>query len=155
MPHIFLDCDGVLNSAGSFYYHDEKKRKLKYNLCPILVSNFNFIVKQVPDLSIVISSAWRKFYSLSELKAIFRQRGYKWPIIDTTPEFRRGIRSDEILDWLSKNPGVEKWVAIDDHELELEPENFVLTDCRDGLVWTKAQEVCAKLGHPDKNVYLF
>jgi len=155
MNVIFLDMDGCLNSQGSFHHFETKKRKMKHNLCPILVSNFDFIVKKVPNLSIVISSAWRKFYTLPELKAIFKTRGYKWPIIDTTQVYRWGTRTEEILDWLKKHIDVEKFVAIDDHFLDLGDEHFVHTDCRDGLVWTKAQEVCAKLGYPDNNIYLF
>lgn len=151
---IFLDCDGVLNSAGFFNYIEKKERKLKYNLCPVLLSNFNFIVKQIPDLSIVISSAWRKFYTLPELKTIFRSRGYKWPIIDKTGIDRWGTRTDEILSWLEGHKEVEKYVAIDDHFLELGEEHFVRTDCKDGLVLSKTQEVCAKFGYPDKNVYI-
>lgn len=163
---VFLDIDGVLNSVGTYKFFQKQYKEgdeipdIKDELCLISMSNLNCILKQVPDCKIVISSTWRKTYPLEELIEMFKKYGYEWPIIGVTPSLRRKLsemadRGDEIRSWLKDNPGVEQHVAIDDNYVSLPEANFVQTDCRDGLVYSKAQEAMEKLGFPDKGVYLF
>ena len=121
MNIIFLDIDGVLRTESS-----DKQWSLKLKL-PIpekryrnfstkSVSNINFINSLV-RCKIVVTSNWKLYYSLTELKEIFRKQGILLEVIDRT-----GIstsRGEEILEWLSVNDGVKNWVVIDDQVKDL------------------------------------
>ena len=71
---------------------------------------------------LVISSDWRLYATLDEMKDLFHQFGVIKGPIDFTPEIQTltkhvHIRVEEIDIWLSKHPEVTKWVAIDDMDL--------------------------------------
>jgi hypothetical protein len=57
MKILFLDIDGVLNSKNFWIECDLKKIKNVY-FDPILVKKINFILDEIPDLKIVVSSLW-------------------------------------------------------------------------------------------------
>ena len=121
MNVIFLDIDGVLRTEKS-----DKEWSLKLGL-PIpekryrnfsakSVSNINFINSLV-RCKIVVTSNWKLYYSLTELKEIFKKQGILLEVIDKT-----GIstsRGEEILEWLSINDDVDNWVVIDDQVKDL------------------------------------
>jgi hypothetical protein len=167
MNILFVDIDGVLNSAGSYHYYKKTRKENKgqgEELCPIALSNVDFVLSKVPDCKIVISSTWRKYFSIDEIKGFFKDHGYEWDVIDATPEillkfsddcFAR--RKDEIEQWLDKNSnlGIQRYVAIDDHYIGLNSDNFVQTNYLNGFTFDDAQKVCAKLGYADEGVYLF
>jgi hypothetical protein len=121
MNIIFLDIDGVLRTESS-----DKEWSLKLEL-PIPEKRYrNFSVKSVSNINfinslvrckIVVTSNWKLYYSLAELKQIFRDQGILLEVIDKT-----GIstsRGEEILEWLLVNDGVENWVVIDDQVKDL------------------------------------
>jgi hypothetical protein len=86
---------------------------------------------------IVISSDWRLYATLDEMKDLFYQFGVIKGPIDFTPELQTStkhanIRVDEINLWLSKHSEIEKWVAIDDMDLS-DLDNFVKCREREGL----------------------
>jgi hypothetical protein len=86
---------------------------------------------------LVISSDWRLYATLDEMKDLFHQFGVIKGPIDFTPELQTttkhaNIRVDEINLWLSKHTEVTKWVAIDDMDLS-ELDNFIKTREREGL----------------------
>lgn len=132
---IFLDIDGVIclsNEWGS------RARKLKrWELeggegeppVTIRLDDFNKIAVDVLNdiiltsgSDIVISSDWRLYATLDEMKDLFHQFGVIKGPIDFTPELQTttkhaNIRVDEIKSWLESHPEVEKWVAIDDMDL--------------------------------------
>lgn len=68
MKLIFLDIDGVLNSEQSqcMYYHHKAwiesklgKGSKTRELCPISISNLDYLMRETPDARVVISSSWR------------------------------------------------------------------------------------------------
>ena len=150
MKVIFLDIDGVLCLSREW---GSRKRKIKrweleggigeppvtirlddFNKMAVDVLN-NIILTSGAD--IVISSDWRLYASLDEMKDLFHQFGVIKGPIGFTPVLQTdtknsNIRVDEINLWLSKHPEVIKWVAIDDMDLS-ELDNFVKTREREGL----------------------
>lgn len=114
---LFLDIDGVMHSvdrvqavhtsAGTEYTGDRLFEHL-----PLLGQ----ILDQCPDVSVIISSAWRDVYTLSELQKFFGSWGHR--VIGTT-------LSIDSLDSIPANRfgecrmvaerlGVSDWVIVDD-----------------------------------------
>ena len=146
MKIIFLDIDGVICLSREW---GSRKRKLKrWELeggegeAPVTIrlDDFNKIAVDVLNdiiltsgADIVISSDWRLYATLDEMKDLFHQFGVIKGPIDFTPELQTttkhailtlkgleenvNIRVDEIKSWLKSHPEVEKWVAIDDMDL--------------------------------------
>ena len=120
MNVIFLDIDGVLRTHKSDLEWIEKvglpiPEKQYRNFSTKSVSNINFIHSFI-RCKIVITSNWKLYHTLDELKQIFREQGIQPEVIDVT-----GIstsRGEEISDWLSVND-VDNWVVIDDQVKDL------------------------------------
>src|SRR5574337_1246935 len=100
MKVIFLDFDGVLNSAASFLMEDRKRRgkgrrhresfePVNQTLCHVCTSNFKYVLDKVPDVKIVISSTWRECYDMDWLKAKLESYGIDPKrVIDKTPSIK-------------------------------------------------------------------
>lgn len=115
MKVIFLDFDGVLNSAASFLWEKRKKTiNIANTLSPICASNLQYILDKASDVKIVISSTWRKLHTLNELSNILDSYGVKARIIGKTPITFGGDRGREIRQWLEENPNVTQYVILDD-----------------------------------------
>lgn len=138
---VFLDIDGVLNSRGYFYtdknyqkYHatmsdmahrTDTKNFMKMNLDPAALRNLDFLMRSLPaNKEIWISSSWGRAFSLSQIKAAFRSRGFRELaklIKDITPRKMSSYRCNEInwgLDEILENdPKITniRWVSIDDN----------------------------------------
>lgn len=121
MKVIFLDIDGVLVTKQSIlanrhiHPHDFDKD---------CVNVLNHILFET-GAKIVISSTWRLFWNMSELKEHFSKFGIDPDvIIDITPDFNQSMaRGLEIAWWLRNHSEVEDFVIIDDdndmHHLSL------------------------------------
>jgi len=137
---LFLDFDGVLHPFD----------------CPdgmfTLLSDFERVMRDFPEVDIVISSSWREAHALDELRGLFSPDIAR-RIIDATPIMRdfthECVRELEILAWL-REVGREKepWVAIDDFEKFFSPgcENLVLTDTNIGFDERVERELRKRLG---------
>ncbi len=92
MKILFLDIDGVLNSAQSahFFHKEREKAKLghpgfldalgrralrEHEFCPLACSNLCDILERVPDLMIVVSSTWRMGRDVEELRDVLEKAG--------------------------------------------------------------------------------
>jgi hypothetical protein len=108
MKVLFLDVDGVLNNF--------KERNFGEQFSPSACENLNSLLKDEPDLKIVISSSWRnKPGGLSYVKKIFHKNAIDaTKIIDKTGN-ENGLRGYQIQCWLDNNPGVTNLVIIDDN----------------------------------------
>lgn len=130
MKIIFLDIDGVLNSAKYDRARSDTDGNIDATRLPLL--------KQLVDATgaeIVLTSTWRKLWERDEsqntetgkeLNRIFASVGLK--IFDKTPI--SGFRKDEVLAWLNANPDATRFCIIDDMPFgwgELS-EHFVKTD---------------------------
>lgn len=87
----------------------------------------------------VLSSQWR--CALGKDKAIHLGRYLGLPIIDITPI--TGNRSDEILQWLSEHPTVEKSFILDNEEVTVPGVTMVKVSPKEGLTVAKAQDICS------------
>lgn len=145
---IFLDIDGVLNSAQSMTMHARHNINGSRVFCPLAVSNLKRILDDT-DARIVISSTWRKYYSTEQLAAIFEQYDigyghrfdYNRTLMDITPTtFSHLDRGLEIKRWFKhyedcENPDMEQGFdcqeAEDDAAIRrdvLKNKRFVIID---------------------------
>ena len=115
MKVIFLDFDGVLNSA---------KYLLACGGCDVAIDPAKMILlKQMVDATdakIVLSTSWREHWSKDLVNCdstgvlinrIFST--YSLQIFDKTPELRER-REAEIKSWLDMHPEVNNFVVLDD-----------------------------------------
>lgn len=157
---LFLDIDGVLNGHEA----------LESGYCGISherASILNRVLSAVPDVQIVVSSAWRYMIlegamtlkgfsyvlSMHGVLAYGRMHGHTDADVhpDEQPDHfdretwkRLGLtwRAEQIRSYLSRHP-VERWAVIDD--LPLEIENLVQTDGNVGLTDADAERLIAIL----------
>ncbi len=142
MKAIFLDIDGVLVTRNSIKYQylnfpDETSIRFSKKA----VKNLNKLIR-LTKAKIVISSTWRLFHSLEELKNIFKEQKIKGEIISTTSIERAPVEEDiprgqKIADWLEQNQEVKQYVIIDDDVqadcIQFHPFNCVETSYKRGF----------------------
>lgn len=157
MKVLFLDFDGVLNSKQHFMMtkHEGIQTAEDKDLADFLMmkhqTNVNnmwvlgYILTKLPDLKIVISSAWGKFYNLDQFKRLFKSYELdETRLIGITPRKFSSYRCNEINWWLKEQNEMEEhdcpletsagpcaihdafkarkpveiqWLALDDHEI--------------------------------------
>lgn len=141
---LFLDFDGVL--------HPDPCSDPSILFCHL--PRLESVLREFPDVQVVISSTWRAAHTLADLKAYFSP-DIELRIIGVTPNWRdlpdlldtighTYVRQVEIEGWLrtSGRPW-EKWIAIDDKAYWFKPflPNLIISDARFGL----ADDVVDKL----------
>jgi len=141
MNVLFLDIDGVFNSHQ--WWMKIKRDGLIFDLtskesfCPICLSNFQYILENIPDINIVITSTWRKYTSLETFNSWFDNK-----VIGKTTTTFVANRGEEIKHFLETNPQIKNFLILDDDQ-DMTPFNdhLVKTDPRTGLMLDKAIEV--------------
>lgn len=112
---IFLDVDGVLNSASFFKRMKKEGKNMhdKYNqLDPIRISYLKELVDS-SSADIVLSSSWRKIPCLeTALSETLEKVGLS--ISDKTEYISGAERGDEIQEWLNRHPEYTNFVVLDD-----------------------------------------
>lgn len=142
---VFLDIDGVLNSTSSEFYGLHVLRSgMISNPDPISVSLVDYFVK-LSDAQIVISSSWRKLYTVNELKLIlkdeFKFLEYDRVIGKTDSEGK--LRGEEIQRYIDANNIVEYVIFDDDSDmLESQKPHFVHTKGHYGFSVFDLEEAC-------------
>ena len=115
---IFLDIDGVLNSARYQRERKETDGNIDESRMPLLKK----IVEET-NADIVLSSTWRLHWNINaedcdavgqELNMLFEKYGLK--ITDKTPVLEDSyLRADEIAAWLKEHQGeFDRFVILDD-----------------------------------------
>lgn len=154
MRVIFCDFDGVLNSVASFIYNNRQNLlgltdvPTHESFDPIACSNLQFILEELPDVQVVVSSTWRKTKTLCALKEIFKENNLlPERMIGTTPIAESRYRGDEIKQYLDEHPEVTEFCIIDD-DSDMEPfmNRLIKTDSRNGLTFTDAEKVIQMFG---------
>jgi hypothetical protein len=145
MNIIFLDFDGVINCDGWLeqasstppYTPEEELLIVKMkeagehpadyavgsarSICPDMVAHVNSII-EASGAKVVISSAWRKLFTIECLRLLLEHNGFKGEIIGVTPAKRQTnfwdveIRAVEIKAWLESSEAeqVTGFVILDD-----------------------------------------
>ncbi len=139
---LFLDFDGVLNNVAFFLTTDrhvdmflDVKTTFKGNMDPYNIRILNYILEQVPDLEIIISSSWGARYSLKEIRQGLKHAGLKREfanrVIAITPRKMSSYRCNEVVwavgDLREEGYTVEKWLTLDDHHIfpdRKDPKDF-------------------------------
>ncbi len=163
MKILFLDIDGVLNSADNMNsmhvvkapnYRDE----FGHTFDQRCVNWLHYIHEQT-QCNYVISSTWR-LSGLEVMQRLFWQREIKGEIIAVTPQrlpisyinqlgLERACRGAEIQYWLDNNL-VQNYCIVDDDSdmLPSQKEHFVQTQNRFGLTKETAFEIIKILNKP-------
>lgn len=151
---LFLDVDGVLNHRAIF-----QPSRSGSPLCPTAIRRLRGVVS-VTGCRVVLSSTWRVLpHHVEQLRAAggFPSPHDDWRTIEMPLEVRNGIvvtihqRGDEIAEWLSRHPEVERYAIVDDdsdmlpHQLPF----FVQTSFDTGLLDEHAARLVAILGEDD------
>lgn len=168
-PVIFIDIDGPLAYAtwvdGKVEISDAIKHPFEIPY-PWVQEDCDALAKIIKetDASLVVSSDWKKYYTLPQLRSIFLHYGIPhWSVIDTTTHFnpRKKMSSStewdracEIVSWV-KTFKPRRWIAIDDIPLKSSFKSLRITQWRHiqvdgdfgygGRLRDKVDEVIAKL----------
>ena len=154
MKVLFLDIDGPLVTVGSMIHTNRQKLlgltdKLSHKAFdPIAASNLQYILEEVPGIEIVISSTWRKLYTLEALQEIFSEYNISPSfIVGVTPVLESRYRGQEIELYLKHNPEITNFVIIDD-DSDMEPymDRLVKVDGKNGLTFSDAEKIIQKFG---------
>lgn len=131
---LFLDIDGVLNTDDS--------RANGVLLINDKLTMLNTLCNEV-NCNIVISSSWKIFHNLQELKDILGYAGFvsKMRIIDVTPDSiatNNWERGYEIEQWLHHQTEEYNYAIVDDMDGMLDHQlcRYVQTDGKHGLTNT-------------------
>ena len=154
MRVLFTDFDGCLNSVQSFIYNNRQNLLGLTNVpthesfCPIASSNLQYILEELPDVQVVVSSTWRKYKTIHAIQNMF-ETNHILPdrIIGMTPVLESRYRGDEIGAYLKDHPEVKNFVIIDD-DSDMVPymDRLIKIDSRNGLTFRDAEKVIEKFG---------
>lgn len=110
---LFLDFDGVLNSNEWVWTHPENRGDRFIHIDPSRVEIMNRLVDKL-NCHVVISSAWRILFNLSDLRGGLRGKGATfWNRIVAKTDSKMGIRGDQIARFANRYPDA-RIVIIDD-----------------------------------------
>lgn len=168
---LFLDFDGVLNDIAfdsnvaafptkyNFAAKDRVKRVSSTKLNPLAIENLKYILKEDPDVRIVVSSSWRKHFNLVELQWMLKKHGVPAEkIIGKTGVPPEGVhegtgpqdiqRGDLCIKWAEENlVDRENFVCVDDDgDFDRCIDRLVRTNYKNGLIRTKAEAILKLFG---------
>jgi hypothetical protein len=120
------------------------------------------VLRQFPEVEIVISSSWREYHPFDEMQDYFSTdirerivgmtpviRGFWTDARTTAPESLMGYsRHIECVTWLRKNrDGFTSWLAIDDDKTIFRPDckQLLLTESMKGFTEFDAHELRLRL----------
>lgn len=117
---VFLDIDGVLATRESYGRYKKVEDRRYPTFDKLAVVCMNRLLKE-SGAKVVVSSAWRKFYTLDQLRKILEKEGVTGAEIVgvTGSQFSSG-RGEEIKGYLSENE-VDSFVIIDDDSFDIAP----------------------------------
>jgi hypothetical protein len=158
MKAIFLDIDGCLVTVGSMIHGNRLNLLGQTDIPshrtfdPVAMSNLQYILEEVPGVVIVISSTWRKLYTLEELQEMFGKYNISPSfIVGVTPVVDSRHRGQEVALYLKHNPEITNFIIIDD-DSDLAPfmDRLVKVDGKNGLTFSDAEKAIDKFKENDE-----
>jgi hypothetical protein len=137
MKVIFLDMDGVLNSAdylARWRKGEQRKKQIRNKedrwvemIDKKAVKLLNEVI-EATDAKVVISSTWRILNSADMMQSYLNKKGFKGEVIGQTPRMPFDQRGDEIKRWLDTHKNIESFVIFDDDsDMDAVKERFIHT----------------------------
>lgn len=124
MKVIFLDIDGVLNTADLLHEGGI------HTIAPHLVANLHRIVAAT-GAEIVLSSTWR-LHQENRRRVNQALEPFGMQFSHRTESMRHTPRRDEIREWLGRHPEVTHFAVIDDESDACIPGHFIHTSFTNG-----------------------
>jgi len=153
MIALFLDIDGVLNSSEDIGWHPDAPGK-RLGISGKLLDNLVWLLHQVPDLKVVISSVWRfngigagsyldlalRHYTNGEV--VLKRVVGRTPRPSEVEEFWYCTRGQEIEYFIERwaSEPITAMIVIDDNPVTPLEKYWVETDSRVGFTTEKAVE---------------
>lgn len=149
---LFLDIDGVLNSAEYVLENpgclDTSKDEVSA-FDPIACLRLEQVLVRT-GAAIVLSSTWRLTNTVEQVTDFLERRGVSSAkIIGTTP-YLTGYRGNEIKEWLQNHPSVKRFAIVDDGS-DMMPflHHLVQTKWESGLLDEHVEKLVALLTNSD------
>jgi hypothetical protein len=139
---LFIDFDGVL-------HHNQAEAGEFFSCRPLLEG----VLREFPDVDVVVSSSWRDMHSLAELRAFFSE-DLRSRIVDVTSSSLRlakapngAQREMQCTDWNRRKRCGSGWIALDDQAWRFNPAspNLLLTNGKTGITEADMQELRRRL----------
>lgn len=151
MRYVFLDFDGVLNSAKFFEETRPFDREAELSdfdrslghIDPSAVELLNSLVGA--GIGFVVSSTWRTLYPQHHLQAMLAHKGFKGLLLGCTPSlpYKRG---DEIDRYLSAVKADTFVILDDDSDMDPHMDQLVQTSNEIGLTESDVKRARHLLG---------
>lgn len=172
---FFLDFDGPFFPRKCFLLPENKDEQAKkmcaqldlypkiayWKMDPFAVAMMNNLHEHYYPFDAVISSSWShpQLHEQHQIQDLMIANGLNCPMhknwrTDKGP----AKRIEQIAKWLQENPGVDKYVILDDHEsgnemldknvilsFGLDPDCVVMVDMNDGLNMENYHHLCGLL----------
>ena len=139
MKVIFLDFDGVLNSAEYMLFNKEEWNSGDDAgmIDPDSVALVNQIIEKT-GAKVVISSSWRLGHTIDELKTILKRKGFIGEVIGMTPPtFLLNPDDEENKQFSERGHEIQKWLRTQKETIE----SFVILDDESDMVHLKPRLV--------------
>ncbi len=140
---LFLDFDGVTHPHPCLHENV---------FCRLHLIEAVLRERELRGVQVVISSSWRDYHSLEDMREFFspdmqgRVIGVTPNLGDQAPAF---VRERECMAWLETHrPPGRLWLAIDDNPswFQANCRNLFLTDPLQGFTSSQVASLCARLG---------
>ena len=153
MKIIFLDFDGVICTHDSILnaqriIKEDKKLYDSESIVSVLVENLNKVIEQTGAV-VVITSDWRYSYSVDEMAAFLKNKGFIGQVFDVIPKSKNDNRGEEIRTWINDFYCIIRGFIILDDEISdifsVFPDNYIQTDMIKGFHEGLIQDTINKL----------
>lgn len=154
---IFLDMDGVLNNVFFFITKEPENKQdqlrnnyqfMKKHVDPQNMKVLKYILEQLPNVEVIISSSWGAHFKKSLFNKLFKAFKIDKRVIDITPRKLSSERCHEIkfslFNYEEAGKPITKWLALDDHGIFYSKEyesNEYKVDSYVGLTYIDAVKI--------------
>lgn len=150
---IFLDFDGVMNNRWNNLYrnihHLPEKDEFGVLFDPDCIAALKHIIDET-GAEVVVSSSWKDYMAMDEIRDMWRKRNLPGTPIDVTPTISQH-RGEEIVAWMAAHPNPCQFVIIDDEPCDQfqshQLPHLITTNNFEGLTMPIAIKAIEVLNH--------